>query len=392
MFDHLVRRKLIASLKKVVYGSLKLELPDGEVILARGTKLGHDADIKLSDWRVVANVTIKGDVGFAADYRDGFWSTNDLEKLISFGLQNDKLFSHYGNGNFAFKQLSKLLYLTKRNSLKGSKKNIQAHYDLGNDFYKLWLDPSMTYSSAIFENESKHNNDSHDLTLAQHRKYDRLLSKMTKPNARILEVGCGWGGFAERATLQGHSVKCITLSNEQAAYAKQRLQHTDTDIVIEDYRIQQGSYDYIVSIEMLEAVGMRFWPVYFNKLKQLLKPDGKILIQTITIADDMFKHYTKNADMIRTFIFPGGMLPSEKELARQFKKSGLVCKDIYRFGTDYAVTLRRWLHSFDNAYAQVKQLGFDDGFIRLWRFYLAACSAGFSAGRINVVQMELTHV
>jgi cyclopropane-fatty-acyl-phospholipid synthase len=206
---------------------------------------------------------------------------------------------------------------------------------------------------------------------------------MTKSNAKILEIGCGWGGFAERATLQGHSIKCITLSNEQAAYAKQRLKNTDTEIVIEDYRIQEGKYDYIVSIEMLEAVGMRFWPVYFNKLKQLLKPDGKILIQTITITDDMFKHYSKNADMIRTFIFPGGMLPSEKELDRQFKKSNLRCQDIYRFGADYAVTLRRWLYSFDNAYAQVKQLGFDEGFIRLWRFYLAACIAGFSTNGVN---------
>lgn len=384
MFDHLVRKKLFASLKKIVYGSLKIQLPDGAVVLFGGNEPGYDADIKLLDWRVVANIKIKGDVGFAADYRDGFWSTSDLTKLINFGLQNDKLFSHY-RGSFIFKQLSKLLYLTKRNSLKGSKRNIQAHYDLGNDFYKLWLDPSMTYSSAIFDN------DSYDLTLAQYRKYDRLLDKITKPNARILEIGCGWGGFAERAALQGHSVKCITLSNEQALYARQRLEQTSTEVAIEDYRIQDGKYDYIVSIEMLEAVGVRFWPVYFNKLKQLLKPGGKILIQTITISDEIFKHYKKNADMIRTFIFPGGMLPSEKELSRQFKKSGLVCKDIYRFGSDYVITLQRWLNSFDNVYDQVKLLGFDDGFIRLWRFYLAACITGFNAERINVVQMELTH-
>lgn len=384
MFDHLVRKKLLASLKKIVYGSLNIELPDGDAVLVRGTEPGYDADIRLSDWRVVANIKIKGDVGFAADYRDGFWSTNDLVTLINFGLQNDKLFSNFA-GNFIFKQFSKLLYLTKRNSLKGSKRNIQAHYDLGNDFYKLWLDPSMTYSSAIFDN------DSHDLTLAQNRKYDRLLAKMTKANAQILEVGCGWGGFAERAAMQGHSVKCITLSSEQALYARQRLEQTNTEVVIEDYRIQDGKYDYIVSIEMLEAVGVRFWPVYFKKLKQLLKPDGKILIQTITISDDIFKYYTKNADMIRTFIFPGGMLPCEKELNRQFKKSGLVCNEIYRFGSDYATTLRRWLNSFDNVYDQVKLLGFDDGFIRLWRFYLAACITGFTAGRIDVVQMELTH-
>ena len=385
MFDHFVRKKLISSLKKVKYGSLKITLPDNEVMTFRGKNPGKDADIQLLDWRVVANVSIKGDVGFAADYRDGYWSTDDLEKLISFGLQNDKLFEHYGNGSFFFKQLSKLLYLTKRNSLKGSKKNIQAHYDLGNEFYKLWLDPSMTYSSAIFHD------DVHDLTTAQHNKYTRLLNKIDKPNVNILEVGCGWGGFAEQAVADGHTIKCITLSEEQAAYARERLKNKPATIVIEDYRIQQGQYDFIVSIEMLEAVGMRFWSVYFNKLKQLLKPGGKILLQTITIADDMFKHYSKNADMIRTFIFPGGMLPSEKELNKQFKNCGLVCTDIFRFGNDYSVTLNKWLHSFDISQDEVKKLGFDAGFIRLWRFYLAACSAGFSAGRINVVQMELHH-
>jgi cyclopropane-fatty-acyl-phospholipid synthase len=385
MFDRLIKQRLLKSLNKTVHGSLTIELPDGEVLCFKGKQSGLNADIKLVDWRVVANVSIKGDVGFAEDYRDGFWSTTDLEKLISFGLQNDQLFQHYGNGGIIFKQLSKLLYLTKRNSLNGSKKNIQAHYDLGNDFYKLWLDPSMTYSSAIF------NHPKQSLTEAQYQKYDRLISKFTIQKANILEIGCGWGGFAERAVQKGHSVKCITLSNEQAAYAKNRLPDANAQIVIEDYRKQEGKYDYIVSIEMLEAVGKRFWPVYFNKLKQLLKPGGKILLQTITIADDMFKQYTKNADMIRTFIFPGGMLPSERELNRQFKKNGLTCNDIYRFGQDYALTLRHWLQAFDNAYKDVKELGFDDGFIRLWRFYLAACSAGFDAGRINVVQMEITH-
>ncbi|MCE2706416.1 MAG: cyclopropane-fatty-acyl-phospholipid synthase family protein [Proteobacteria bacterium] len=385
MFDNYLRKQLIMSLNKVKYGTLQITLPDGVTMQFMGDLPGGVADIHLSDWRVVANATIKGDVGFAADYRDGFWSTSNLEMLIRFGMENDKLFSHYGNGNIIFKQFSKLLYLTKRNSLKGSQKNIQQHYDLGNDFYQLWLDKSMTYSSAIFRDNCQ------DLTLAQYHKYERLLAKIDKPNAKILEIGCGWGGFAERALLKGHSLKGITLSNEQATYAQKRLGECNAEIVIEDYRVQSGTYDYIVSIEMFEAVGIRFWPVYFNKLKQLLKPGGKILLQTITIADDIFNHYTKNADMIRTFIFPGGMLPCEKELGRQFKQNGLVCKDVYRFGGDYSSTLQRWLHSFDNAYNQIKNLGFDDGFIRLWRFYLAASSAGFALGRINVIQFELEH-
>ncbi len=385
MFERLIKKRFLKSFTKTVYGSITIGLPDGEVFCFKGKELGLDADMKLFDLRVVANLAVKGDVGLAEDYRDGYWSSTDVEKLISFVLQNDELFRQHGNGGLIFKQLSKILYLTKRNNLKGSKRNIQAHYDLGNDFYKLWLDPSMTYSSAMFTYPEQ------CLTEAQHQKYDRLISKFTIQNADILEIGCGWGGFAERAVDKGHSVKCITLSNEQANYAKNRLPKAKAQIAIEDYRKQQGKYDYIVSIEMLEAVGQKFWPVYFNKLKELLKPGGKILLQTITIADDMFKQYTKNADMIRTFIFPGGMLPSERELNRQFKNTGLICKDVYHFGKDYALTLRHWLKAFDNAYADVKSLGFDDGFIRLWRFYLAICSAGFDAGNINVVQMEITH-
>ncbi len=385
MFDSFVRKRLFKELNKIKSGSLKVTFPKGDTHLFNGTEAGINADIQLKDWRVIANLGNKGDVGFASDYRDGYWDCSNLEALLSFGLANEKIFHSYGHGNFVFKQLSKLLYLTQRNSLKGSKKNIQAHYDLGNEFYKLWLDPSMTYSSAIFETEAQ------EITSAQHNKYDRLLSKITQKNANILEVGCGWGGFAERAVLQGHTVKGITLSNEQADFAQQRLQNSSAQIVIEDYRKQSGQYDYIVSIEMFEAVGMRYWPVYFKKMRQLLKPGGKLLIQTITIDDKSFKQYTRSADMIRTFIFPGGMLPSEKVLQHQFKSIGLKCDNIYRFGHDYAQTLRYWLKKFDENYTKIRQMGFDDGFIKLWRFYLAACSAGFMANKINVIQMEITH-
>ncbi len=385
MFDRFIRKRLFKELNKIKSGSLKVTFPEGDTHLFKGTDAGFDADIQFKDWRVIANLSNKGDVGFASDYRDGYWDCSNLEALLSFGLANEKILHSYGHGNFVFKQLSKLLYLTQRNSLKGSKKNIQAHYDLGNEFYKLWLDPSMTYSSAIFATEDQ------DITRAQHNKYDRLLSKIEQKNANILEVGCGWGGFAERAVLQGHTVKGITLSNEQANFAQQRLKNSTAQIVIEDYRKQSGQYDYIVSIEMFEAVGMRYWPVYFKKMRQLLKPGGKLLIQTITIDDKSFKQYTRSADMIRTFIFPGGMLPSEKALQQQFKSLGLKCDNIYRFGYDYARTLRYWLNKFDENYIKIRQMGFDDGFIKLWRFYLAACSAGFMANKINVIQMEITH-
>lgn len=385
MFDRYLRKKFIKSLGEIKLGELRVQFPEGDVKVFTGDKGCDKADITIYDWRVIANLINKGNVGLASDYRDGYWTTTDLESLINFGIINEGVFNTYQHGKLGFRILARLLHFARRNTIKGSRKNIEAHYDLGNEFYSLWLDQSMSYSSAIFN----HPND--DLSSAQNFKYKRLLNKVSKPNAEILEIGCGWGGFAEIAVKEGHYVKGITLSSEQANYAAQRLYESNALIALEDYRHQSGLYDYIVSIEMLEAVGRQYWSTYFKKLKSLLKPGGKILLQTITIADHLFKDYArmKNMDMIRTFIFPGGLLPSEEKLDYEFKKHGLICKDIYRFGHDYALTLRKWLDSFDKKYAQVKNLGFDDEFIRLWRFYLAACSAGFATGRINVVQLEL---
>lgn len=383
MFESIIRNSLLKKLKHIEYGSITITFPDNTVQKFNGIHSGLNVDIDFDDWRVVAQLMSKGDVGFAEDYRDEYWHTSNLEHLLLFALQNEKIFNAYGHGGFIFKQLSKLLYLTKRNSLKGSKKNIEAHYDLGNDFYKLWLDKTMTYSSAIFDDEIS-------IEHAQCNKYNRLLDKIHKPHAKILEVGCGWGGFAELAGLRGYTVKGITLSKEQHDYAKNRTEHLNVDICLEDYRHQTGQYDAIVSIEMFEAVGEKYWNTYFTKLASLIKDDGKILLQIITIDDDAFDNYRKSADMIRTFIFPGGMLPCERELNKYITKNNLIINDIYRFGKDYAKTLRVWLDEFDKAYHQVKELGFDDKFIRIWRFYLALCSAGFEFGRINVIQLELS--
>lgn len=383
MFESIIRRNLLKKLEHIEYGEITISFPDGEVRKFSGTKSGYSADIDFDDWRVVAQLMNKGDVGFAEDYRDGYWQTSNLEYLLSFALQNEKIFNAYGHGKFLFKQLSKLLYLTKRNSLKGSKKNIAAHYDLGNEFYQLWLDKTMTYSAAIFDGDIS-------LEHAQCNKYNRLLNRITHPHARILEVGCGWGGFAELAGMRGHYVKGITLSNEQHDYAQKRTAHLDVDICLEDYRHQTGQYDVIVSIEMFEAVGEKYWNTYFTKLASLIKDDGKILLQIITIEDDLFDNYRKSADMIRTFIFPGGMLPCERELHKIIRKSNLQVDDTYRFGKDYAKTLRIWLDEFDNSRDKIKHIGFDDRFIRLWRFYLAVCSAGFECERINVIQLELS--
>ena len=243
----------------------------------------------------------------------------------------------------------------------------------------------MTYSAALFTNTEQ------NLEEAQYNKYQRLLDKINTPQANILEIGCGWGGFARLASAKGHNIKGITLSQYQYSYAQSIAQSDNITIALEDYRHQQGKYDAIVSIEMLEAVGEKYWSTYFNKLAQLVKKDGKILIQVITIDDEAFASYRKSADMIRTFIFPGGMLPCEKVLQKIIARSSLRITEIFRFGKDYAKTLRVWLNNFNQQHTQVKALGFDDKFIRLWQFYLSLCSAGFEHGRINVIQLELTH-
>ena len=279
-----------------------------------------------------------------------------------------------------------LSYLLRLNSVKGSKKNIHAHYDLGNDFYKLWLDPSMTYSSGIFKNS----NDT--LEQSQYNKYDRILDCLGEDKGSLLEVGCGWGGFAERAQTRGDfDVRGVTLSEEQHDYARDRL-GAKADIVLEDYRHQNGTFDNIVSIEMFEAVGERYWPTYFNKIGSLLSKNGKAVIQTITMNDKDFPRYRQGGDFIRSYIFPGGMLPSPSRFEREVQKAGMQTGNTFYFGQDYARTLESWLHVFDQKKDEVIALGFDEGFIRLWRFYLAACIAGFRTGRTDVMQVELSRV
>ncbi len=384
MFESIIKKRLFRRLQHIECGQLTLKLPDGSLHKFGDTKSGVCADIHLRDWRVIAQLLGKGDVGFSEDYSDGYWESSNLENVFRFALDNERLFAVFGHGSFVFKQLSKLLYLTKRNSINGSRKNIQAHYDLGNNFYQLWLDKTMTYSSAIYHDENE------DLESAQFNKYNRLLDAIHKPHAKILEIGCGWGGFAELAGLRGHHIKGITLSQEQFKYAHERTKHLNVEIALEDYRYQDGKYDAIVSIEMLEAVGEKYWQTYFEKLAQLINNDGKILIQVIIIDDEYFTNYKRSADMVRTFIFPGGMLPCEAELKKVISANNFQIDDIYYFGKDYAKTLRVWFNQFNRSYTSIKSLGVDDKFIRLWNIYMALCSAGFEHGRINVIHLELS--
>jgi cyclopropane-fatty-acyl-phospholipid synthase len=288
-----------------------------------------------------------------------------------------------------FKRLAHWVF--RDNNRKGSRRNILAHYDLGNSFYELWLDPSMSYSAAIF----KDGVDS-DLEHAQHAKYDRLLDLIqARPGQHILEIGCGWGGFAERAARRGLKVTGITLSDEQLAWAQARMQRQglseQVTLSICDYRDVQGQFDHIVSIEMFEAVGLRHWPGFFSMVKRSLKPGGQAAIQTIDIADEQFETYVRSTDFIQQYIFPGGMLPSPSRFRELAQNAKLSVVDEFSFGLDYAETLNRWLQQFEAKLQDVRELGFDESFVRIWRMYLAYCEAGFREQRTDVKQWLLSN-
>ncbi len=385
MFARMAADQLLKKLDRIESGSLDLVLPNGRTETFSGKKPGLSAKLKLNDWKVVSNLALRGDSGFAQDFQRGNWETDNLQDLLTFSLMNENATKEFISGSSIFRTFSRLSYLFKRNSLSGSRRNIHAHYDLGNEFYKVWLDESMTYSSALF-----HTRD-YTLLEAQNNKYDRLLDRLESQSGHILEIGCGWGGLAERGVeTHDFSIKGVTISDEQYHYARNRLGNK-ADIVLEDYRNLTGSYDHIVSIEMFEAVGEAYWQTYFGKLKSLLREKGKAMIQTITIADDKFDQYRNGSDVIRDFIFPGGMLPSPSRFRQEAELGGFKMTDSFSFGLDYARTLEIWLDNFDRQRDAIKAQGFDDKFIRMWRFYLASCIAGFKTGRISVIQAELRH-
>lgn len=384
MFTKIASDQLFKRLDSLETGTLTLTTPDGKTRTFEGKTAGETAHLKICDWDVISNMMTKGDIGFAEDYRAGKWQADNLINLSALGLKNKKALDRLVMGSRLSRTASMFSYLLKRNTIKGSRRNIHEHYDLGNNFYSLWLDPSMTYSSALYKGRET-------LVQAQNNKYDRIIDCLDTNSGNVLEIGCGWGGFAERAHQRGdYGLKGITLSDEQHAYAVDRTKGY-AEIVLEDYRHQSGTYDRIVSIEMFEAVGEKFWPVYFSKLKSLMNKNGKAVIQTITINDTDFERYRSSGDFIRSFIFPGGMLPSPSRFRQEAAKAGMKVDNQFFFGLDYAQTLSDWLIRFDAKQDDIKALGFDDGFIRLWRFYLAACAGGFKAGRTDVMQVEVSH-
>jgi cyclopropane-fatty-acyl-phospholipid synthase len=376
------------ALEKIEFGSLEIKLPNGNKMKFKSPNNGVEANIAIRDWSVIDSALIGGDIAFGESYIRGEWDTDNLPNLLTFFTINSKELEIFFHAN----KLSLLFFYIKnffnQNTKSGSKKNISYHYDLGNDFYSLWLDPTMTYSSALYNNQDL------NLETAQKNKYQRILSKLNSGN--ILEIGCGWGGFAEEAAFSGTDISCLTVSKSQAEYATKRmadknLQNKAT-IKLQDYRDERGVFDNIVSIEMFEAVGKEFWDKYFNTISSTLKKGGKALIQTITIDDEVFKRYKSHGDFIQKHIFPGGILPSHQAFENQALRANLKIDEHFSFGHDYKKTLVSWLENFDNKIHQIKSLGFSEEFIKKWRFYLSYCIAGFASTRTNVVQYQLSHL
>ena len=387
-------RTVLALLSRIARGRLDLTLPDGAQARFGVTTPGvPDAGIEISDWQVFADIVASGDIGFAEAYLRGAWCSRDLSALLTLlAINRDALEPAVYGAGFLRKLAARLRHLLRANTKSGSRRNIEAHYDLGNDFYKLWLDPSMTYSSALFSGDL-----TRTLEQAQTAKIRRILERLDpRPSDHILEIGCGWGAFAEIAARDfGCRVTGITLSHEQLAWAKKRIRDAGladrVNLELVDYRDMKGCFDHVVSIEMFEAVGERFWSSYFRTVADRLKPGGRALIQSITIGEKLFERYRTDTDFIQQYIFPGGMLASPERFAAEAKSAGLDVSHAHAFGPDYAETLRRWRALFFATLPAVRSIGFDERFVRMWEFYFAYCEAGFDSGCTDVYQFELKH-
>lgn len=386
-------RRGLQLLQCLQHGTLHLELPDGSTLhLGQGGQ--PHASLRLHDWGVFGAVMRSGDIGLAQSYIDQDWSTPNLADLLRLLMANRHALESLVYGSWWGRLAYRLRHLLNRNTRAGSQRNIHAHYDLGNAFYQLWLDPSMNYSSAWFQGDLQG-----DLTQAQHAKVRRALrSAGVRPGNRVLEIGCGWGALTEMAASEFQArVTGVTLSTEQLAFARTRMLLAGiaqrTDLRLQDYRdIQDEPFDAICSIEMVEAVGQAYWPSYFGAVARLLKPGGRACIQSIVIDDALFDRYVQGTDFIQQFVFPGGCLPSPSAFRAAAQQAGLRVVEAFPFGADYAETLRRWHRQFTQQRAQVLAQGFDPAFLRTWEFYLAYCEAAFDTRNIDVVQYTLEKV
>ncbi len=385
-------RRVVGLLQRLKHGTLHVQWPDGRIEqFGQTSDTGLNATLHLNNWTPLTQALKSGDIGFAESYIAGDWTTANLADLLQLLVANRRDMEELIYGNWLGRLFYRVRHLLHRNTRSNSKKNIHAHYDLGNAFYELWLDPTMNYSSAWFDNDR-----TKPMAEAQTAKVRRALRMVdAKAGDRILEIGCGWGALAELGGQEfGAHMSGVTLSHEQLAFANQRMQKlglaNTSNLRLQDYRdIDDGPYDAICSIEMLEAVGQEYWDTYFQSVARLLKSGGKACVQTIVIDDSLFDRYVKSTDFIQQYIFPGGCLPCPREFRAHAERAGLKVVDELAFGLDYAETLRRWRHQFMADKAQVLQLGFDERFIRIWEFYLAYCEAAFEQHNTDVVQYTL---
>ncbi len=386
-----IARTFYALMRRLDCGVLTFTSPEGVTTQFKGVHPGPHADLRFADWGVAREALKSAEIGLAECYRDGRLFTGHLAQFLELCVANQRAFEAVFYGKPLVALFFRIKHLLRANTKARAKKNIHAHYDLSNDFYKLWLDQTMTYSSAVFNGDYQRS-----LEDAQTAKYERILQVLNpKPGDTILEIGCGWGGFAEHAAkTRLVKVTGITLSTAQLEFAQARMKNASLDHLVDlqliDYRDVQGRWDYVVSIEMFEAVGERFWPTYFEAVHDRLKPNGRAVIQAITIDEDVFDRYRANSDFIREYIFPGGMLAPVERFIADASHAKLTAGEPYRFGLDYAETLKRWLDRVNAKVGDIKPLGFDDKFLQIWRFYLCYCEAGFRAGRTDVMQLELS--
>ncbi len=377
----------LSILRQIERGKIEIELPDGRGFTAVGGEPGPEARIVVRDPRFFGRLLGGGQLGFAEMFMEGWWTTPDLQDLLDAIAMNNENLAKRFPGKGLFRGYQRLRHRLNANTRKGARRNIARHYDLGNAFYRLWLDDTMTYSSALFRNGRE------TLRQAQRNKYESIFERIAPaPGDRILEIGCGWGGFAEYATRErGVRVTGLTISREQCDYARRRLFEAGlaerAEIVLRDYRDERGTYDGIASIEMIEAVGEKYWPEYFSTLYGRLRPGGVAALQAITISNRLFPRYRTTADFFQKYIFPGGMLPSPKALFDISAAAGLRPTGSVSFGDSYSRTLREWRRRFNAQWDRIAALGFDDRFHRMWNYYLASSAAGFAVGTTDVMQI-----
>ncbi len=378
------------TVQRMQCGRLDIHLDDGRVFRAEGPEPGPVAELHVHHPDLFARLVREGDLGFCDAYLENWWSTPDLQAFMDLvHLGNDTIYDGFP-GMSLVRAYERLRFWLRRNHREQARKNISYHYDLGNEFYGLWLDDTMTYSSALFTTGQE------SLEVAQTAKYASMLDQMqARPGDHILEIGCGWGGFAEYAARErGMRVTGLTISAEQLKYARERIEKAglseQVTFKMQDYRDETGTYDGIASIEMFEAVGEKYWPVFFNTVRERLKPGGNATLQIITVADRRWEVYKRGVDFIQKYIFPGGMLPAPSILRQHIEKADLTVARSIEFGPSYDLTLRRWHQTFNDKWDEIARLGFDERFRRMWNFYLTSCAAAFDSSNVDVTQITVT--